>query len=602
MSAIPAPQTVPVPLAADRLARLQAAVGDLDAAALNWASGYLAALAAERSARGASPALPAASVRATVLYASQTGNGRRVAEKLGRSLEAAGLAASVVSAADYPTRQLAQERLLYLVASTHGDGEPPDDARALVDLLNGRRAPRLESLSYSVLALGDSSYPQFCATGRAFDERLELLGARRLGVRVDCDVDYEAKSGPWIEQAIELARQELGSTAAPLASVTLLPTAAAAPPALASKDAPLEVELIANQRISARGADRDVRHVELALPAQRFGYEPGDAIGLFLPNPTAIVDEILSATGLDASTAVTVGGATRPLFEWLRDRREVARVGRPLLERLAERSGSAALAGTLRPENAAALRPLLKELQVADLLARHPAEWDPEALVRALNPLAPRLYSVASSRAEVGDEAHLTVAVVEYRHHGVRRLGPASWQLATTAPGTRLSGFVEPNPRFRLPADGGRDIVMIGPGTGVAPFRGFVQQRAADGAAGRSWLIFGGRRREQDFLYQLEWQVAQKRGQLARLDVAFSRDTASKFYVQDRIREHGRELFRWLDGGAHLYVCGDAERMAPDVHAAIIEVVATHGGRSHEDAVEYVSELARTRRYARDVY
>ncbi len=601
MSANPAPLPAQAPLSPERLARLQAAVGDLDPAALNWASGYLAALAAERGRGAGATGASAASVRATVLYASQTGNGRRVAEKLGRSLAAAGLPATVVSAADYPPRQLAQERLLYLVASTHGDGDPPDDARALVDLLNSRRAPKLESLSFSVLALGDSSYPQYCATGRAFDERLAALGARRLGGLVDCDVDYEAHAGPWIDSAVELARQELGSAATLTANVFVLPGAAPAA-ALASREAPLEVELAINQRITARGADRDVRHLELVLPARQFEYEPGDAIGLVLPNPSSLVDEVLSLTRLDGSTVVTVAGTTATLGQWLRDRREIARIGRPLLERLAERSAGSELATVLRPENSAALRPLLKELQVADLLARHPAEWDAEGLVRALNPLASRLYSIASSRAAVGDEAHLTVAVVEYLHARRRRVGPASWQLATSPCGLRLAAFVEPNPRFRVPADGSRDVVMIGPGTGVAPFRGFVQQRAAGGATGRSWLIYGGRRRERDFLYQTEWQAALKRGELSRLDVAFSRDSPSKVYVQDRLREHGRELFRWLESGAHVYVCGDAERMAPDVHAALVEIVATHGGRSPEDATEYVSELARIKRYARDVY
>jgi sulfite reductase (NADPH) flavoprotein alpha-component len=223
-------------------------------------------------------------------------------------------------------------------------------------------------------------------------------------------------------------------------------------------------------------------------------------------------------------------------------------------------------------------------------------------LVRALHPLAPRLYSVASSRREVGDEAHLTVALIDYRHDGERRVGPASWQIGAASPGAKFKAFVESNPRFRVPLDGSRDVIMIGPGTGVAPFRGFLQQRRADGARGRNWLIYGGRRRERDFLYQLEWLEALKRRQLHRLDVAFSRDQEQKVYVQQRIREHGAELFAWLEGGASVYVCGDAERMAPDVHAALIEVIATHGARSAEDAADYLNALAQGKRYARDVY
>lgn len=608
MSAQPAPSPAVPPLEAERVARLETLLAGLDPAALTWVSGFAAGLASERArATGwagrtlevaAAPA-GAPAGRATVLYASQTGNGRRVAERLARSLAMAGLAADVHSLADYPSKQLATERLVYLVASTHGDGDPPDDARAFVEFLTSRRAPRLESLAFAVLALGDSSYPKFCATGRLLDDRLAELGARRVGVRVEADVDVEAKAGTWIEQSVATARAELGAEAPRLAVVTPLRPVV---PALASRDAPVEVELVENRRITSRDAEKDVRHVVLALPAQGFEYEPGDAIGVVLDNPTATVDRVLERTALDPAQSVTVGVSTRTLREWLTSEREVARIARPLIERLAERSGSAALAALLAPDRGAELRRLLKELQVADLLKRYPATWDAPALVAALHPLAPRLYSVASSRRETGDEAHLTVAVVDYQSEGERRVGPASWQLAVAQPGARLRAYVEPNPRFRVPVDGSRDVIMIGPGTGVAPFRGFLQQRVADGARGRHWLVLGGRHRERDFLYQLEWQEALKRRQLARLDVAFSRDQPHKLYVQDRLREHGRELYAWLEAGAHLYVCGDAERMAPDVHAALIEVVAAHGGRSPEDAAAYLGELAQAKRYARDVY
>ena len=616
MSANPLAVTGLLPLDSERAARLDSLIADLEPSALLWVSGYTAGLAAER-ARGAgwsarvavaqdapaaapSPAARAdSSSRATVLYASQTGNGRRIAERLGRSLELAGLASQVLNIADYPPRQLARERLLYRVTSTHGDGDPPDDARAFVGQLTSRRATRLEQLSYAVLALGDSSYPQFCATGRLLDERLGELGARRLAPRIECDLDLEPNAASWLEQALASARAELGGDAPRLAVVTTLRPSGPAP---ASRDAPLEVELVGNQRITARDATRDVRHLELALPPQRFEYEPGDAVGILIDNPAATVHRILELTRLDPSHAVAIEGTTRALGQWLTSHREVTRLARPLLERLAEQTGNEQLRGWLLPAQSAEFRRRLKELQVADLLKRFPSDWEAEALVRALHPLAPRLYSVASSRRAVDDEAHLTVAVVEYAFEGERRVGPASWQLATAARGTRLKAFIEPNPRFRVPADGHRDLVMIGPGTGVAPFRGFLQQRQADGARGRHWLVYGGRHRERDFLYQLEWRDARKRGALARLDVAFSRDQSDKVYVQDRLREQGRELYAWLEGGAHLYVCGDAERMAPDVHAALQDVIVAHGGRSREAADEYLGELARTRRYARDVY
>ena len=608
------------PLDTERIGQLHALIADLDPATLTWVSGFVAGIAAERARLGTrSSALASAALgsvadvpaeirtqpstesppRALVLYASQTGNGRRIAERLGRSLEAAGLRASVLSASDYPTRQLAEERLAYFVASTHGDGEPPDDARPFIEYLAGRRAPRLDRLAYAVLALGDSSYPKFCATGRAIDERLAELGARRLAPRVDCDVDIEPKAGSWLEQALTSARAETGASAPRLSVVTPLRPA---PLQLATRDHPVEVELVVNQRITARRAGRDVRHLALALPEQRFEYEPGDALGVWVDNPANAVERTLELAHLDPAIAVTVDGITHSLRTWLTSRREVTRLARPLIEQLSERNGSAELRSWLEPSGAGQLRAAFKELQVADLLKRFPAEWDPEGLVRALHPISPRLYSIASSRREVGAEAHLTVAIIDYEFHGERRRGAASWQLATQMPGACVRAYIEPNPRFRLPADGARDIIMIGPGTGVAPFRGFLQARVADGATGRNWLVFGGRHRELDFLYQTEWLAALRKQQLHQLDVAFSRDQPTKTYVQHALRQRGAAVFRWLEEGAHVYVCGDAERMAPDVNAALIEIVATHGGRSLEEAQEYVSALAAGRRYARDVY
>lgn len=603
---------------AERATRLESLVADLDPQALAWLSGYAAGLAAERGRAGGArtgiaergdradaparvePAARGEAVQtATVLYGSQTGNSRRLAERLARSLEAAGLQPTLVSAGDFPVKKLGDEKLLFAVVSTHGDGEPPDDARALFDFISGRKAPPLPNLKYAVLALGDSSYPKFCETGRVLDERFAALGGKRLFARVDCDVDFEPKASPWLEQAIASARAESGATAPRLSVVTPLRSAAQQ---AATRDAPADVELVANQRITARDADKDVRHLELALPEHRFEYEPGDALGIVIDNPAEAVGRVIELAKLDPTTSVTIDGHTHALAHWLARRREVTRLAKPFVEKLAERSGSAALKEWLTPAGGERLRAAFKDLQVADLLKRFPASWEPESLVRALLPLQPRLYSIASSRREVGDEAHLTVAVLDYQNDGERRRGAASWQLSTLSPGTQVRAYVEPNTRFRLPADGTRDVIMIGPGTGVAPFRGFVQHRVADGARGRNWLFFGGRHLERDFLYQAEWLEAAKKKQLHRLDGAFSRDQAAKVYVQHRLRENGAELFRWLEDGAHLYVCGDAERMAHDVHAALLEIVATHGGRSAEEAHEYVNELVAQKRYARDVY
>jgi sulfite reductase (NADPH) flavoprotein alpha-component len=533
------------------------------------------------------------------VYGSQTGNGRRIAERLGRAAEAAGLAVRVYAARDYPLRDLAQERLLTVVMSTHGDGDPPDDARGFLEHISGRRAPQLPQLRYAVLALGDSSYPKFCETGRQVDERLAALGAQRLLERVDCDVDYEPLATPWTERVVGGAREALG--AAQGATVTRLRSVPAAPKH--DREHPYAAAVLANDRITGRAATKDVRHVEISLAGSGLTYRPGDSLGVWHENPPAVVEAVLAALGLDAADTVTVEGQSRSLGEWLGRHRELTRLTRPFLVQHADRAGSDELAAALAPGGEDRLREFLKEWQLVDLLRRHPAAWEAEALVRALRPLAPRLYSIASSMAAVGEEAHLTVAVVDYERDGERRLGAASGHLAgLTGDEATVRVFVEPNERFRLPEDPSRDVIMIGPGTGVAPFRAFLQEREAQGANGRNWLVFGARHFASEFLYQVEWQDAARKGLLERVDLAFSRDRAPRAYVQDRLREAGAELYAWLEGGAHLYVCGDAEHMAPDVHAALVDVVAEHGGLDREAAEGYVRRLADERRYLRDVY
>jgi sulfite reductase (NADPH) flavoprotein alpha-component len=600
------------PLDAERSDLLRRVVDGLEPASLHWLSGFTAGVAYARGQGaaaavvdlplpGAAAAAPRgeAAARLAIVYGSQTGNGRRIAERLGRAAEAAGLAVRVYAARDYPLKDLAKERLLTVVVSTHGDGDPPDDARGFVEFLAGRRAPRLETLSYSVLALGDSSYPKFCETGRQVDERLAALGARRLLARVDCDLDYERQVAPWLEQVVVGARESLGSAQG--ATVTRLRSVPALP--RYSREHPFVASVLANDRITGRGATKDVRHIEISLEGSGLEYEAGDALGIWHENPAPVVEAVLAALGASGEEGVAVDDERRTLREWLGQHREITRLTRPFLVQHAERSGSAELAAILAPGGEERLRRTLKDLQLVDVLRRHPAAWEPEALVQALRPLAPRLYSIASSRAAVGEEAHLTVAVVDYEQDGEQRLGAASAHLAgLTGDDARARVFIEPNERFRLPADPARDVIMIGPGTGVAPYRGFLQQREAQGATGRHWLIFGARHFDSEFLYQVEWQDAVRKGLLQRVDLAFSRDRAPRAYVQDRLREAGAEVFAWLEGGASLYVCGDAEHMAPDVHRTLVELVATHGRMDLEAAEAWVRRLADERRYLRDVY
>ena len=607
---LPLPAT---PLTEEHSAQLARLVQHLDSAGLWWLSGYTAALAQTR-ASGASPrplALAADGARLSIVYGSQTGNAKRVAEQLAREAESAGLTVRLLRADAYPTRDLAAERLLYVVISTQGEGDPPDDARALVEFLAGKRAPRLPELKYAVLGLGDSSYPQFNAMGRRLDARLAELGATRLFAAGEADVDVDTVAAPWRVQALTSARETL-KVAAPLATVTPLRPAAATS---WTRERPFAAEVLLNQRITARDSAKDVRHLELSLAGSGLSYAPGDALGVWHRNPAVLIDAVLEATGLDPAQTVTREGESLPLREWLGTRRELSKLSRPVLAAHAALAEAAELNRLLAPSEQSGLAALLSTHQLIDVLQRWPAEWSADELVSALRPLTPRLYSIASSQAAVGDEAHLTLDVLRYHAHGHDHLGAASGFLSSLTEGDSASIYIEANERFRLPADGARDVIMIGPGTGVAPFRGFVQERAAQGATGRNWLFFGNPHFRRDFLYQIEWQAALKDGRLNRLDLAFSRDglgvvdaagridnaVARKTYVQHRLAERAREVYAWLEGGAQLYVCG-AIAMGKDVHAALREVIASERGVDAEAADEWLRELQQQGRYARDVY
>ena len=580
-------------------------VDGLDSQTLWWLSGYSAGLAehaAETRGIVAPLAAPGTSAHAvSVVYASQTGNSRRAAEKLSAELEATGIAVRLFNASVYPLRQLKSERLLYLVVSTQGDGDPPDDGRVLFEHLLGPRAPRLPELRFGVLGLGDSSYPQFNAVGRKLDARLHELGAQRVLDLGEADLDIETVATPWRQRALEPATAFKTTTpATPRSSVVALHPVSSA--VRYSRDNPYAAELLANQRITSRDSDKDVRHIELSLAGSGLDYTPGDALGIWPTNDPALVNEILEQLHLDGKTRVTHGGESLSLHEWLATRRELTRVSRPVLASLAAASGNAELNRLLAGEQREELARLLASHPLVELLRLYPNNWDADELIAALRPLMPRLYSIASSRTLAEDEVHLTVANVAYEAFGRQHGGAASGYLSRAQAGDRLPVFIETNERFRLPADGSRDIIMIGAGTGVAPYRGFLQERAENAARGRNWLVFGNPHLRSDFLYQTEWQQALREGRLSRLDLAFSRDQAHKIYVQHRLRENGRDLYAWLESGAHVYVCGDATHMARDVHDALIAVIAEYAAVDHEAASERLESLRQSGRYARDVY
>lgn len=582
--------------------------GSLESSSLHWLSGYFAGVAqARQPAREAAPPLtvaaapaPDAAQRLTILYGSQTGNAKRIAAALHEQVLAQGLEARLVRADQYKTKELKDEQLLYVVMSTQGDGDPPDDSIAWVEFLLGKRAPKLPRLKYAVLGLGDSSYPSFCGISQKIDARLAELGAQRLQDAGAADLDIETVAAPWQARALEQAREALKSAGAATPQATVTPLHPQA--GKFTRDRPFQAEVLLNQPITGRDSDKDIRHLELSLAGSKLQYEPGDALGVWPLQDDTLVARVLEASGLNAADAVEHQGVRRPLGEWLGRYRELTVLTRPFLTALAERAQSGELTALLAPDAREQLAAYLGTHQLIDALRQWPVRWTGPELVAALRPLTPRLYSIASCAAVAEDEVHLTLGHVAFELEGESRWGVASHFLSECAEGDTVPVFIEENTRFRLPADASRDIIMIGAGTGVAPFRAFVQARADAQAPGRNWLFFGNPHFTSDFLYQTEWQQALKDGQLDRIDLAFSRDQADKIYVQHKLLAQGADVYDWIQAGAHVYVCGDADRMARDVHAALLEIARDHGGLDEEGARQWLDDLAAQGRYARDVY
>lgn len=591
------PATLFEPALAGELQRL---VARLDSSQRVWLSGYLAGTAVAARPAGEAPAV-GAQPRVTILYGSQSGNCEQVARRLGEALAQCGIVFTTLDMLDCRKSHLQEAQRLLVIVSTHGEGEPPDRAKPLYELLHGRKAPRLEHLRYSVLALGDSSYEMYCETGRRFDAQLQELGAHRLHPRVECDVDFLAPSQLWIEAVAGKLASELASGAPAPAAIAR--TSASVVAAYTRKN-PFLAPVLTNQRLTARGSSKDVRHIELSLEGSGIHYEPGDALGVVPRNHGAEVDALLAVLPYDRDAAVQIGPQTMALREALLERFDVGPITRSLVERYHAALGTAELQALLAPGRESDFERHLHGRHLIDLVTEHPPRGlDVAGFARLLRPLAPRLYSIASSQSVTPDEVHLTVALVTYESHGRSRRGVVSGALAElTGEEAAAPVYLHRNPAFRLPASADAPVIMIGPGTGVAPFRAFMAEREALGAAGRNWLFFGDRSFRSDFLYQAEWLELRKRGVLQRIEVAFSRDGVGKVYVQHRMREHGKELFAWLEDGAHLYVCGDAERMAPDVERALHDILRQHGGLTADRAAEYVLELQRERRYQKDVY
>lgn len=579
---------------------MQDALHGLTPAQLQWVSGYVAGLAAQQESTQSVLTQTAtdAATTLTVLYGSQTGNGRGIAEELMHSASSRGMTANLVSLADYKPANIKRESFVILVISTHGEGDPPDDAELFHEFLLSDKAPKLRNLKYSVLALGDSSYVSFCQTGRELDTRLKALGAEQLLPIVECDLDYGVPASRWADQVLEALPDDLAS-AVQVPRLHVVKSLGA----VYDKHHSFEAEVLTNQKITGAKSTKDVRHIELSLEGSGLIYEPGDSLAVIADNPPKLIDELLDELGFSGTEEIRLNDSSLPIVDAFRTELEITAPSLGFLRAYAEFANSDELSELLAPERQAALSDYMESHQIIDIVREYPASSGASEFAASLRKLMPRSYSIASSLLANPDEVHLTVASVNYEAFGTQHWGAASTMLADRiAEGGKVVVFPEPNPRFRLPADNETPVIMIGPGTGVAPFRAFVEQRAELGATGKNWLFFGDRTFHSDFLYQLEWQRFLKRGVLHRLDVAFSRDQENKIYVQDRIEQHGADVFEWIQQGAAVYVCGDAKNMAGDVHDALVNVLVAHGAHDTESADSYLKELRRAGRYQRDVY
>ncbi|GAL45482.1 NADPH-dependent assimilatory sulfite reductase flavoprotein subunit [Citrobacter werkmanii] len=595
-----APPSALLPLNPEQLARLQAATTDFTPAQLAWVSGYFWGVLNQQPASNVTAPAPAAEMPGiTLISASQTGNARRVAEALRDDLIAAKLNVTLINAGDYKFKQIANEKLLVVVASTQGEGEPAEEAVALHKFLFSKKAPKLTDTAFAVLGLGDTSYEFFCQAGKDFDSKLAELGGERLLDRVDADVEYQAAASEWRARLVDVLKAR--APAAPSVQVAASGAVNEVHTSPYTKEAPLTASLSVNQKITGRNSEKDVRHIEIDLGDSGLRYQPGDALGVWYQNDPALVKELVELLWLKGDEPVTVEGKILPLAEALEWHFELTVNTANIVENYATLTRSESLLPLVGDK--AQLQQYAATTPIVDMVRFSPAQLDADALIGLLRPLTPRLYSIASAQAEVESEVHVTVGVVRYEIEGRARAGGASSFLADRVEEEgEVRVFIEHNDNFRLPANPQTPVIMIGPGTGIAPFRAFMQQRAADGAEGKNWLFFGNPHFTEDFLYQVEWQRYVKEGVLSRIDLAWSRDQKEKIYVQDKLREQGAELWRWINDGAHIYVCGDANRMAKDVEQALLEVIAEFGAMDIEAADEFLSELRVERRYQRDVY
>lgn len=540
---------------------------------------------------GGAPEIPV-----TILVGSQTGNSESVAKKLAKAMNKLNFAPEIVDMGGYDKAKLSQEQNVLIITSTYGDGEPPDSAADLHAYLLGGSAPRLENINYSILALGDTEYPDFCKCGIEFDQALEILGANRIFPRMDCDVDFDDEYEAWKNGVLDA----LGASAVEeVASEEISDEGF-------NKKNPFPASILRNVNLNSTDSQRETYHLELSLEDSDLIYEVGDALGVYPRNPEDLVDEILTNLPFKSTEEVPLpsGAGEATLRDALINNYDIRSINKRFLQEWQKRSGSPFLRSLVEADDKAAYDEFTWGRDLIDLITDHPADFsDAEEFVGSLKKLQPRLYSISSSPNAHPGEVHLTVAIVRYNSHFRDRGGVCSTFLSERSGGIQPGVFVHSNKAFRLPEDKTRPVIMVGPGTGIAPFRAFLEERKVSGAEGANWLFFGNPHQSQDYLYKDELEKMQTEGILNKLDLAFSRDQAQKVYVQDKMLENGKELWKWLsaDNGC-FYVCGDASRMAKDVDAALHKIAQEHGGLSEAAAKEFFSNLKKEKRYSRDVY
>lgn len=575
-----------------------------------WLSGYLAI--SQSGSVAEQPVVELASVEkkpveVTVLYGTDTGNSQGLAENMGKQLEQDNFVVTVSSLEDFKPKNLKTLKNLLIVTSTDGEGDPPDNAISFYDFLHGPKAPKLEDLRFSVLSLGDSSYEFFCKTGIDFDKRLEALGGERFYQRVDCDLDFEQPAEEWFSGVLAILKESQGGAEQQVSETGTTQTNAVTDGHAYSKKNPFTTEILTNLNINGRGSNKETHHLELDLEGSNLQYEPGDSLGIYPENDPVLVDQLIDKMQWDPNEPVSIENdalGDRPLRDALISTLEITILTKPLLEKIAVFTGSEGLIKLAQSDNREVINDYLEGRDLIDLVDDF-GPWDVSAVdfIKLLRKIPARLYSIASSLKANPDEVHLTLGTVRYHANGRDRVGVCSGQCADRLEiGDSLPVFVQSNDRFRLPEETSKPIIMIGAGTGVAPYRAFLQEREEIEADGKAWLFFGDQHFVSDFLYQIEWQKWLKDGVLSRMDVAFSRDTDQKIYVQDRMLEQSKDLYQWIQDGAHVYVCGDEKNMAKDVQATLLSIFEKEGNMNTEQAELFLTTMRKEKRYQRDVY